>query len=103
MGSSPNIIGGSLSNSVDDGIYGATIGGGGVVGDGNNVTGNHGTIGGGYSNIAGMNATVGGVIAIQHLLISPLFPGVVLIVQMENQYSTISGGKSNLILCKFFC
>ncbi len=64
----PNVIGGFEGNSVDAGILGATIAGGGAddldVGEGpfpNSVTAEFGTVGGGYSNIAsGFGGTVGG-------------------------------------------
>lgn len=64
--SSPNVIGGSLSNFVSSGVYGATIGGGGyayssVFPSGpNSVTGNSGTVSGGYSNTADLSGTVAG-------------------------------------------
>ena len=58
---SPNVIGGYSGNSVDAGVTGATIGGGGESGAGNRVTANYGTVGGGYDNTAsGVEATVGG-------------------------------------------
>ncbi|MCH7940103.1 MAG: hypothetical protein IID13_10210 [Candidatus Marinimicrobia bacterium] len=47
---SPNVIGGYSGNSVTGGIYGATIGGGGVSGDVNQVTAIYGTVGGGRNN-----------------------------------------------------
>jgi hypothetical protein len=68
---SPNLIGGFAGNTVDAGVYGATIGGGGYTDAGacppgypqpcqNRVTNNLGTVGGGTGNIAGQYATVGG-------------------------------------------
>jgi len=66
---SPNVVGGYSGNSVDDGAYGATIGGGGASDYTNRVTGNYGTVSGGDSNQAGDDdnvqttgkyATVGG-------------------------------------------
>ncbi|GEM_PF-1817248 len=63
---SPNLIGGSSSNSVTSGVVGATIGGGGGPTDvwggpyPNRVTDNYGTVGGGRGNTAGEEATVGG-------------------------------------------
>lgn len=68
---SPNLVGGHISNTVDSGIYGGTIGGGGTAGENcgfesnqpcwNQVTSNLGTIGGGAANIAGQHAAaVGG-------------------------------------------
>lgn len=46
---SPNIIGGALSNTVTSGVVGATIGGG----EGNSATGSYATIPGGLNNSAG--------------------------------------------------
>lgn len=64
---SPNLIGGYLSNGIKPGIYGAVIGGGGVVGDFNYIMNNYCTIGGGFGNQAGNDegiegkaATIGG-------------------------------------------
>jgi hypothetical protein len=57
----PNFIGGYRGNSVTNGVYGATIGGGGQSGYPNRVTAYYGTIGGGYGNVAsGQAATIGG-------------------------------------------
>ncbi len=59
---SPNIIGGYSGNSVNAGVYGATISGGGFSGIGvNNVTAPFGSIGGGIANTAsGFFSTVAG-------------------------------------------
>jgi hypothetical protein len=46
---SPNIIGGAVSNTVTSGVVGATIGGG----EGHNATGSYATIPGGLNNSAG--------------------------------------------------
>ncbi len=61
-GASPNVIGGSASNSVGAGVVGATIGGGNaIINNGNRVTANYGTVSGGCANTAsGPGATVGG-------------------------------------------
>ena len=59
----PNIIGGWSSNSVADGVKGATIAGGGAkMGNPypNQVTADFGTVGGGFGNTAGWAATVAG-------------------------------------------
>jgi hypothetical protein len=56
----PNIVGGYGGNSVDGGVSGATISGGGASSEENQVTGDHGTIGGGSLNRAGVRGTVGG-------------------------------------------
>ena len=53
---SPNLIGGHISNTVTSGVFGATIGGGGLSNFGNQVTDDYGTVGGGYNNRAGDNA-----------------------------------------------
>jgi hypothetical protein len=58
--STPNIIGGHSSNSVNTSEAGATIGGGGSNGFSNIITGSFGTIGGGLDNSAGYAAVVGG-------------------------------------------
>ena len=52
---SPNVIGGNMSNSATVGVYGAAIGGGGQTGNGNRVTDNYGTVGGGLLNDAGLD------------------------------------------------
>lgn len=59
-GTSPNVIGGSLSNSVSSGVLGATIAGGGSGSASNVVTGNNGFVGGGAGNSATVLAAVGG-------------------------------------------
>ncbi len=68
----PNLIGGSASNTVPAGVFGATVGGGynntasgfdATVGGGynNTASGSYATVGGGYNNTAsGYRATVGG-------------------------------------------
>lgn len=66
---SPNMIGGYSSNSVNAGVFGATISGGGAFANTHLVTDNFGTVGGGVDNQAGNDdadvgnaayATVGG-------------------------------------------
>jgi hypothetical protein len=67
---SPNLIGGHISNTVASGVVGATIGGGGYydaaawpspLNASNKVTASYGTVGGGALNTASAwNATVGG-------------------------------------------
>jgi hypothetical protein len=66
---SPNLIGGHSANEVTDGVWGATIGGGGNSAYANRVTDNGGTVSGGRGNRAGDDdgvlhsasfATVGG-------------------------------------------
>jgi len=68
LGFSPNVIGGASVNAVDNGAFGATIGGGGYAVLGpigthivpNRVTGNLGTVSGGANNTAASGGTVGG-------------------------------------------
>lgn len=55
----PNVIGGS-QNSVMNGLFGATIGGGGGSLGPNSVTNDFGTIAGGVGNLSGNQAAVGG-------------------------------------------
>jgi len=57
---SPNMVGGSLHNSVSSGALGATVAGGGYSPVPNQVTGNFGFVGGGAGNIAGESAVVAG-------------------------------------------
>jgi hypothetical protein len=59
-GTSPNLVGGFGENGFDEGVVGATIGGGGKAIYPNRVTGDFGTIGGGENNTAGLNGFVGG-------------------------------------------
>ena len=54
---SPNLVGGSPANWVTDGVYGATIGGGGALLTANSVTDIGGTVSGGALNRAGDNAS----------------------------------------------
>jgi hypothetical protein len=53
---SPNILGGSHSNTLTSGIYGGTVSGGGYSTFPNKVTDNFGTVAGGAGNQAGNNA-----------------------------------------------
>lgn len=55
---SPNLIGGYVGNTVNAGIIGATITGGGESGFINSVTANYGTVGGGATNTASGYASV---------------------------------------------
>ena len=83
----PNVIAGSINNSVSAGVIGATIGGGGATNNAgasyvNSVTANFGTVGGGGNNSTGADwATVGG----GYLNIA------------DDPYATVAGGNRNLI------
>jgi hypothetical protein len=57
---SPNLIGGYSGNSVNSGVVGATIGGGGQHGFPNRITSNFGVVGGGLSNTASEFASIVG-------------------------------------------
>lgn len=71
---SHNIVGGYNGNTTTASVYGATISGGGGIGDPNTVTDHYGTVGGGRLNRAGDgDATV-----------------------TNNQFATVGGGSDNL-------
>jgi len=57
---SPNIVGGALGNGVDDGVFGAFVGGGGNGAGSNRVTGEFGAVVGGNDGSAADFAIVGG-------------------------------------------
>ena len=62
-GTSPNIIAGYQGNSINTGVVGATISGGGASGNINAILANNGTIGGGTGNVidgVSAYATIGG-------------------------------------------
>jgi hypothetical protein len=61
FGMVPNTIGGYSGNVVASGVVGATIGGGGTVGQIQQVNGTFGTLGGGTANtVGGFSSTIGG-------------------------------------------
>ena len=113
---SPNVIGGYVSNSVSPGFYGATIAGGGREGLVHKISAHHGTIGGGDRNtvsgedgtiaggggnfVAASYASVGGGIfnSIQSNAFSATISGGVgNSIQLNSYYGTISGGQANTI------
>ena len=90
----PNVIGGLFYNSVSEGIYGATIGGGGSLDYFNQVTGIHGTVAGGAGNTAGEYGFVGGGYRNSATgLCSTVAGGDV--NRVEGDESVIAGGLSN--------
>jgi hypothetical protein len=102
---SPNVIGGSSSNDVSTGVYGATISGGGSGGDANpfdgtldinTVTGNYGTVGGGVQSIAGGDYAVvsGGMANSTSANYATVGGGRINEANGEN--STVSGGYLNV-------
>src|ERR1035437_4724263 len=80
----PNLIGGSALNTVDPGVFGATIAGGGFSSFSNHISSSLSAIGGGNVNSIGINAN-GSTIA----------GGVQNTVQANATESTIGGGINN--------
>jgi len=89
----PNVIGGYGGNSIDGGVSGATIGGGGGSGEANQVTGDHGTIGGGSLNTAGTRGTVGG--GQNNTAVANATVGGGLGNDATDQGATVGGGQDN--------
>jgi len=98
-----NFVAGYSFNTVTATAVGATISGGGAVGNTNRVTDNYGTVGGGINNQAGDNAgtvsdaqyaTVGGGIANKASGISATVGGGAGNWATEN-YATVGGGATN--------
>ena len=94
-GTSPNVIGGYISNTVSGGVYGATISGGGAATGPNQVTSEYGTIGGGYNNtVQDTYATIAGGsdnTAIQdHATIAGGGENTA-----DDRYATVGGGRHN--------
>lgn len=87
---SPNVVGGHSTNIVTNGVYGATISGGGdVIGNVNLVTDNGGTVGGGGSNQAGNNdATIDNSV---NATVAGGYGNTA-----RNDFSTVGGGMSNM-------
>ena len=94
-GFSPNLIGGYGGNSTTNGVYGATISGGGHSGYPNRVLGYGGTVGGGVGNTASFYATVGGGISNEASDIYATVGGGYNNTA-GNDYATIGGGNSNI-------
>ena len=91
---SPNIIGGYNGNIVANGVYGATIGGGGQPDFLNKVMADMSTIGGGYGNTcSGFASTVGGGWENTASAYDSVGGGAV--NNASGGYATIGGGHSN--------
>jgi hypothetical protein len=95
----PNIIGGSLANTVTAGVTGATIGGGGAQSYGaqtyvNSVTDDFGTVAGDGQNTAGKYATVGGGIFNTASGLDSTVSGG-LLNNATGEGTTVSGGEQN--------
>jgi hypothetical protein len=86
---SPNIIGGYSGNTVNAGVVGGTIGGGGASGFTNRVTDDYGTVGGGYNNRAG-----DGDASASNTPFTTIGGGIGNIA--GNTYATIGGGNGNI-------
>jgi hypothetical protein len=96
---SPNVIGGYVSNSVSPGFYGATIAGGGREGLVHTISAHHGTIGGGDRNtVSGQDGTIAGgggnVVAGNYASVGG---GLFNTIQPDAAYATIGGGYANTI------
>ena len=97
----PNVILGSQFNQVTDGVYGATISGGGDAGkffpslSPNKVTDRLGTVGGGAANTAGFFGMVGGgftnTASEAHSVVAGGFNNMA-----SGRKSTVSGGSNNV-------
>jgi len=96
---SPNIIGGHLDNFVSPGEVGATIGGGGFLGQPNSVTGSYGTVGGGRYNSAATHAVVSGGKLNTADYYSVVSGGA--LNEALNIYTTISGGDGNIVTSSY--
>jgi hypothetical protein len=83
---SPNLIGGQAANLVASGIYGASIGGGGVANSPNVIDAIFGTIGGGSDNWIKRWSDYGVIDG-----------GLKNIIETNSPWSTIGGGDENLI------
>ena len=92
---SPRLIGGYSGNSVDAGVHGATISGGGRNGEINRVTGDYGTVGGGIRNTASgfVNTVSGGFGNTTSGSLSIVGGGAS--NTASDSYSTVGGGISN--------
>jgi len=102
-GTSPNLIGGSSTNWITSGVYGATISGGGQYGSPNYVLDHFGTVGGGDTNQAGnldddltnaSFATVGGGTGNQASALYATIGGGAN-NRASASYSTVCGGYNN--------
>jgi hypothetical protein len=105
---SPNVIGGSLHNLVESGVWGATIGGGGGRGSfgefhTNRIGSSFGTIAGGYDNVIHTNSQSSTISGGARHTINPqarwsvIGGGVNHIIRSFADSSVIAGGAGNAI------
>jgi hypothetical protein len=104
----PNVVGGSLANTVEAGVVGATISGGGATNyDGlvsvNSVSADYGSVGGGYANRVDPSATGGSIAGgyNNRIRTNSLFGfiggGAGNRLASDSGYTAIAGGCSNRI------
>jgi hypothetical protein len=96
---SPNVIGGSRANSVDSGIQGATIAGGGLMSYPNKIAANFATIGGGtFGAVDGQWGTIGGGRDNRvHAESATVAGGFRNTIASNSLFSVIAGGQNNVI------
>lgn len=93
---SPNVVGGSSSNSVAAGVNAQTIAGGGEPLNPNQVLWAFGTVGGGVGNVANNSSTVAGGVQNKALASESVIGGGTANQTIEHPHSTIGGGYSNV-------
>ncbi|TFH08152.1 MAG: hypothetical protein E4H08_08280 [Candidatus Atribacteria bacterium] len=84
---SPNVVGGFIENSVQAGVVGATVSGGGNSNHGNTVLSSYGTVGGGSGNRAGATLSDSGINATVSGGLNNIASG---------SYATVGGGLTHL-------
>jgi hypothetical protein len=95
---SPNLIGGYSANTVDAGVSGATIGGGGQSWAPNQVAADYGTISGGSANAISDYALYGTIAGGQDNSIKPYSTNATIsggagnVIWAQAEYATIPGG-----------
>lgn len=98
-----NVVAGSAANFVSNGVYGATIAGGGagayILTATNSVNGDFGTVAGGYGNTSGQEGTVAGGAWNTSLAGGAVGGGFG--NQTSGGRSTISGGQNNVTSAGF--
>ncbi len=99
VATSPNVIGGHVSNTVTASVYGATIGGGGSGGGARNqVSASFGTVSGGRGNqVDSAYAVVGGgQDNINSGLYGVIGGGVANVISVTADYAVVVGGQGNI-------
>jgi hypothetical protein len=95
----PNILGGSSSNSIDAGVQGSTIAGGGLPSFPNRITADFATVGGGTFHIAGgaWSTIAGGRDNRVYSESSGILSGRANLVESNSLESVIVGGEANSV------